>query len=258
MLSLAVFTAVFNLFISTMGSMIGWTMTHWYLVRVKLNYEVHVADALKNQGIETYVPLYLDWSKKGELERKVVFAGYLFIKLDFEHVPPDLLKFINSLIRFVKFEDQPITMTDDDLHRLREEVPSVILKEILRLNPGESVLVVSKDFNYEPARYVFPSTCGQVKVWLINEELIQTVPITTVVRSQPVYKLFDSVLPNNLLRVYGHSVIVNNKKINRSLLNLELPVVARKNTGNNRSRYRSSRGRGRPINKAARVSRSLR
>lgn len=63
------------------------TLTPWYAVRVKPNYEKPVAAALRGKGLEEFLPLFRSkrrWSDRVKVMDLPLFPGYVFCRLNLE------------------------------------------------------------------------------------------------------------------------------------------------------------------------------
>jgi transcription termination/antitermination protein NusG len=67
------------------------TLTPWYAVRVKPNYEKPVAAALRGKGLEEFLPLFRSkrkWSDRVKVMDLPLFPGYVFCRLNLEERMP--------------------------------------------------------------------------------------------------------------------------------------------------------------------------
>jgi transcription termination/antitermination protein NusG len=63
----------------------------WFAIRVKPNFERHVATALRSRGLEECLPMYQTrrrWSDRFKTIECPLFAGYVFCRLSIEHRVP--------------------------------------------------------------------------------------------------------------------------------------------------------------------------
>ncbi|MCB0168634.1 MAG: transcription termination/antitermination NusG family protein [Anaerolineae bacterium] len=221
-------------------------MKQWYIIRSKLNKETQVADKLTSCGFEVYVPQYPAYTKWGELKLQPVLRGYLFIKLDLEATSLESFMNTPNLIGFVRFEDQPVMLTDQEMYQIREQVTKMILKQT-GLKPGDPVRILSEGFDGVPAEYVGPSTPDRVEVRfnLLGKMRIMPVQLIYVVKLEPVAKQIDIALPDNFVRFEGPCLFVNGEQINRSWITIWLKAAHHNRCRIKRKRQRGTRGKGR-------------
>ena len=85
----------------------------WYTLYTKPNAEYQVANALKQRGIQTYLPeIELAKPQQGR-KKKPFFPCYLFIRVDFEAIELSAVQWTPGLRRIVSFGDQPMPLPDD-------------------------------------------------------------------------------------------------------------------------------------------------
>jgi transcription antitermination factor NusG len=119
------------------------TRTHWFAVNVKPRHEKAVADSLRRQELEAFLPLYQEqhaWSDRTKRVEVPLFAGYLFCRFSFA----DRLAVWNTrgVIRVLGAGNIFAPVGEDQIAELRAVVASGLpARPCPYLAPGEMVRV---------------------------------------------------------------------------------------------------------------------
>jgi transcription antitermination factor NusG len=151
--------------------------TRWYAVYVKSRNEKKVFTRLIEQGIETYLPLLKtlrQWSDRKKMVEVPLFSSYIFVNT-FPKQFNQILA-VEGIVSFVKFEDKPAPIPDNQIDYLKLLLYSGEKFEISpdEFETGEDVEVIAgplKGFqgtfvNYKGKKY------AQLRIDAINRSLI--------------------------------------------------------------------------------------
>lgn len=123
-------------------------LAHWYAIRTRSRHEKVVAQHLKTQGMETFLPLmkrnhkWTDRTKEVELP---VFAGYSFVRMIFSS--PDRLRVLQThgVVGFVGMKNVGLPIPDSQIQDIRtvlnsdlpfEESPFLRVGQRVRIRGG--------------------------------------------------------------------------------------------------------------------------
>lgn len=95
---------------------------HWYAIYTRSRHEKQVAEFLKKQQVEIYLPLKRVWS--GRQDRRVsielpAMPGYLFVRAILYAETRALIKRPSSVIRLVENAGRPAVIPDEQIESLR-------------------------------------------------------------------------------------------------------------------------------------------
>ncbi len=101
--------------------MSSWNGTSgWFALTVQPNHEQHARLALRNQGFETYLPVYKTrrrWSDRIREAEAVLFPGYLFCRFEMT----DKLRVLRSagVASIVGIGKQPVQVDEEEISAIR-------------------------------------------------------------------------------------------------------------------------------------------
>jgi transcription antitermination factor NusG len=128
------------------------TMTGWYAVYTKPRTEKKLNDALRQKGIESFLPLIQikkKWSDRFKLVLTPLFTSYIFVRIAYEK---ESLKVLNepNAMNFVFFAGKPALIENNDMELIKlflEEYPEKIkIQQNEKLKKGNQVLIQSGPF----------------------------------------------------------------------------------------------------------------
>ena len=98
----------------------SWIEPHWYALYTCANHEKRVAAEIDARGIEKFLPVYNSvrrWKDRRVTLDLPLFPGYVFVHLALK----DRLRVqqIDSVVRFVGFCRQPVSLPDEEIEILR-------------------------------------------------------------------------------------------------------------------------------------------
>lgn len=125
-------------------------MLGWYVMHSKPQKERWLCNQLNTLQIETYYPcLYMRNGKSSLCSSKAYFPGYLFVNVDLEQIGRSLLKWIPGSLGLVAFGDEPASIPDGLLQRIRhriDELNGARNRMLDGLKPGDEVMIHSGPF----------------------------------------------------------------------------------------------------------------
>jgi transcriptional antiterminator NusG len=100
---------------------------HWYAVRTRSRHEKIVAEHLKMQGLESFLPLVKSnhkWTDRTKEVELPVFAGYSFVRMDFSS--GDRLRVLQThgVVGFVGMKNVGIPIPDGQIQDIRKLLAS--------------------------------------------------------------------------------------------------------------------------------------
>jgi transcriptional antiterminator RfaH len=97
-------------------------MKQWYTLYTKPKAEYQVATALRERGIQTYLPETEAPKAHQGRERRPFFPCYLFVKLDFETAGLSHVQWTPGLRRIVAFGDRPVPLPEEVINLIRRRL----------------------------------------------------------------------------------------------------------------------------------------
>lgn len=100
-------------------------MEHWYALRVRSNFEKAVQAALRNRGLNEFLPLYKTvsrWSDRSKKIERPLFPGYVFGRFNATHRLPVLT--IPGVVHIIGNSTGPIPVDEEELNAIRRSVES--------------------------------------------------------------------------------------------------------------------------------------
>jgi transcriptional antiterminator RfaH len=118
----------------------------WYAVYTRPRAEKLVYERLKEEAIETFLPLqktYRMWSDRKKLVEKPLLSSYIFVRTN-NHDFPKVYK-TPGVVKFVSFEGHPVSIPQNQIDNLRLLVNSDAEIEVSSENfaSGDNVKVVT-------------------------------------------------------------------------------------------------------------------
>jgi transcriptional antiterminator NusG len=97
-------------------------LDHWYALYTRSRHEKQVAEFLKRQELETFLPLRRTWSSRQD--RKVTIEvpalpGYLFVRCALFGETRALIKRATGVIRLVEHAGRPATIPNNQIQSLK-------------------------------------------------------------------------------------------------------------------------------------------
>ena len=92
----------------------------WYLLYITPRAEKKVADRLRLEGIDVYLPLHLSprkWSDRIKLVEVPLFPGYLFVKTEREGLYKAVM--VPGVARIIYFEGEPVEVRESEIEAIR-------------------------------------------------------------------------------------------------------------------------------------------
>src|SRR5688572_26002940 len=96
--------------------------TYWYAVYTRSRHEKHVAEILARRGVETYVPLRRDWSRRRDRKLTIevpAMPGYLFVRCRLYAEVRAAIKSTLGVLRFVETAGRPCVIPEREIESLR-------------------------------------------------------------------------------------------------------------------------------------------
>ena len=97
----------------------------WYAVYTRPRAEKQVAERLREQGIEAYLPLQKklrQWSDRKKWVETPLFSSYVFVKID-RRFYDDVLR-TNGVVKYITFEGKAATIPQEQIDNLKIVVDS--------------------------------------------------------------------------------------------------------------------------------------
>jgi len=119
---------------------------HWYAVRTKPHREFTVQEFLHSRGIETYLPLLREETRRSDASGrdKPFFSCYLFAQMDLTRVALSSVNWSPGVNRVVSFGGQPAVVPTQVLQWLQERLADIDTRGYYRglpLNSGDCMRV---------------------------------------------------------------------------------------------------------------------
>lgn len=92
---------------------------HWYVLRVKPRHEKTVAAALRNKGLEDFLPLYAvrnKWADRYKVVQVPLFPGYVFCRFDARKLLPVLVT--PGVVQVVGYGNMPAPVEPEEIRSL--------------------------------------------------------------------------------------------------------------------------------------------
>lgn len=125
-------------------------MEHWYVLHAKPHRERQVAEQLRHNKLEVYLPLVrVNPVNPRASRQRPFFPSYLFVKADLQTAGPGALKWTPGLRRLVEFDGQPAIVPDHFIRELRRRLTQIQAAGGLileGLDPGDPVRIVAGPF----------------------------------------------------------------------------------------------------------------
>jgi len=116
----------------------------WYVMYTRSRAEKKVADMLKEEGVEVYLPMVEElrqWSDRKKKVQKALFNGYVFVKTHRNNLW-NCLK-VPGAVKFVHFSGEHAIVRDEDVETIQRVVATGVAIETdgSDIGPGEKVKV---------------------------------------------------------------------------------------------------------------------
>jgi transcription antitermination factor NusG len=120
----------------------GEALPRWYVLCTFARHEKALAERLRSQDVETYLPLY--WASRNWGQRRVnvelpLFPGYVFVKTSITRKARILEH--PGVIRFVGLSGRATPLADDDMEKLRASLSACKAEPYPYLSAGKRVRI---------------------------------------------------------------------------------------------------------------------
>ena len=139
-------------------------MENWYTLHTKPNSEHQVAVALRQRGLETYLPEMEDPKTRRQRKTRPFFPCYLFVKVDFEQVGLSRVQWTPGLRRVVAFDDQPVPVPEEVITLIRQQLGEIEAAggwPAVRFKSGEAVRITAGPFKDMVAIFERPTSSAE-------------------------------------------------------------------------------------------------
>jgi len=95
-------------------------VANWYAVYTRPRFEKQVAQQLKEQGIEAYLPLVKtmrQWSDRKKLVEVPLFSSYVFVHIDRRFY--DQVLQVTGVVKYITFEGKAATIPNEQIDNLK-------------------------------------------------------------------------------------------------------------------------------------------
>lgn len=136
-------------------------MKQWYTLYTKPNAEYQVATALRQRGLEIFLPEIATTEGNGP---QPLFPSYLFFKVDFGITMMSSIQWTPGLIRILAFGDDPQPVDVEVIDLIRRKLAEVKAKgDWLEhdFQPGDTVRITDGPFEDMLAIFEGPTTANQ-------------------------------------------------------------------------------------------------
>lgn len=144
----------------------------WYAAYTLPRHEKSVADRLKSQDVETYLPLYSlvrTWNRRRVEVELPLFPGYVFVKMIITARVRVLAH--PGVIRLVGFNGNAVALPDGEIERLRSSLATWKAEPYPFLTAGKQVKIKSGPFVGFQGRIIRRK--GKMRL-IVSLELIQS------------------------------------------------------------------------------------
>ena len=123
-------------------------LTRWYALYVRSRFEKKIDIDLREQGIESFLPLVEEvhvWSDRKKKVLEPLFRGYLFVHTDLRNKYGILQT--DGVVRFVSVKDKPSPIPPEQINwvRILSKAPNAVRREMY-VNVGENVRILAGPF----------------------------------------------------------------------------------------------------------------
>jgi transcriptional antiterminator RfaH len=172
-------------------------MEQWYCLFTKPHAEKQVAAALKNQGLQTYLPLTNVRGAVRKQEESPIFPCYLFLQVDFQVISLSTIQWTPGLRRVVGYGGQPTPLSAEFIELLRQKLNHLTARRQWRwdFKPGDNVrikdgpledmvAVFDQPLNADQRVQVLLHILGQIRRISVDADKVEKVS-TQVEESRP-------------------------------------------------------------------------
>lgn len=146
-------------------------MKRWYTLHTKPNAEYQVAAALKQRGVEVYLPLIDAPKAQSKRKTKPFFPCYLFSKVDLNVVGFSQLQWTPGLRRIISFDDKPTPLPDEAIDLVKQKLSNIKASGGWACHPfksGDTVRITAGPLQDMVAIFDRPSKPGERVQVLLN------------------------------------------------------------------------------------------
>lgn len=146
-------------------------MEQWYTFHSKPNAEYQVVAALRERGIQTYLPEIKTVQTASSPSVKPFFPCYLFGKIDFENVSITQIQWTPGLRRIITFDDYPTPIPNEIIELIQKklsEFESTLEKPTYSFKKGDTVQITDGPFQDMLAIFNGPVTVAERVQVLLN------------------------------------------------------------------------------------------
>ncbi|GGD03429.1 UpxY family transcription antiterminator [Hyunsoonleella pacifica] len=147
---------------------------NWYVLYVKPQSEIKVADRLSKNGIQVYCPVIEEikiWSDRKKVVKVPLFKSYVFVCL------PDkerqLVFDFPGIVRYLFWLGKPAIVRDEEIDAIKEWVAKDSVEEykLSQLTPGDRVSINNNVLGVIGGKRAIVKEVGKNRVRLILEDV---------------------------------------------------------------------------------------
>jgi transcription antitermination factor NusG len=121
-------------------------VSRWYVLQVTTDSEIQTAERLFQDGFRTIAPQELNYIRRGgkwQRELRLLFQGYVFIKLDYSGAKYHQVRCVSQVIRFLGDSESPSYLIDDEAALIeRLSLQPTVLPSTVRFNEDGSYKIL--------------------------------------------------------------------------------------------------------------------
>ena len=166
-------------------------MEQWYTLHTKPNAEQWVATALRERGLQIYLPQIAGFKSPQQSVKKPFFPCYLFAKIDLNIIGAPQLQWTPGLRRVVAFDNRPIPLADEVIELIQVklgEIEASANGPAHNFKPGEAVQIITGPFKDMLAIFEGPATPSQrvqVLLTILGHASRMQVDVTEIKEASP-------------------------------------------------------------------------
>lgn len=139
-------------------------MRHWYVLYTKPNAEYRVEAALRERGIETYLPEISYANNQKKDTKTPFFSCYLFMRVNLETVDYAKWQWLPGLRFIVSYGGLPVTLPETTINLIRAKLNKIEVsgnQPAKDLKPGDNVRITEGPLRDMLAVFDGPTTSSQ-------------------------------------------------------------------------------------------------
>ena len=123
---------------------------NWYALRSKARKEEVVWRQVRTAGYDVFYPrIKVQPVNPRARKLKAYFPGYMFVRVDIEHVGISAFQWMPHAMGLVCFGDEPAIVPDNLIHAIRKRVDEISAaggELFVGLNPGDTIVISDGPF----------------------------------------------------------------------------------------------------------------